>query len=53
MLIAAALMALSSCYKDEPDRNHSIYDDNDIPQRNEFDRWLMKNYTFPYNIEFN
>lgn len=53
MLIAAALMALSSCYKDEPDRNHTIYDDNDIPQRNEFDRWLMKNYTFPYNIEFN
>ena len=53
MLFAAALLALSSCYKDEPDKNQSIYSDDDIPARNEFDRWLLKNFTFPYNIAFN
>lgn len=52
-LIAAVLAVLSSCYKDEPDRSQSIYDDTDIPERGEFDMWLMKNFTFPYNIEFN
>lgn len=52
-LIAAVLAVLSSCYKDEPDRSQSIYDDADIPERSEFDMWLMKNFTFPYNIEFN
>lgn len=51
--IAAATLVLSSCYKDEPDRNKTIYDDSDIPERTEFDRWLMKNYTLPYNIQFN
>ncbi|MGM9764445.1 MAG: putative zinc-binding metallopeptidase [Candidatus Cryptobacteroides sp.] len=53
LLVTAAMVMLASCYKDEPDRSQTIYDDTDLPQRNEFDRWLLKNYTFPYNIEFN
>lgn len=53
MLFAAALLVISSCTKDVPCPDQSIYSDDDIPARNEFDMWLLKNYTFPYNIEFN
>ncbi len=51
LLIAVAAMA-ASCYKDEPDPNQSIFGD-EAPERNEFDQWLLTNYTQPYNIEFN
>jgi len=29
----------------------SIFDDTEIT-RNEFDKWLLSNYTYPYNIDF-
>lgn len=51
-LIAAAALCFTACNDDDPDYNHSIFDEN-APVRNEFDNWLLKNFTMPYNIEFN
>ena len=44
----AGLTLLSSCDKDDPDQNNSIFDTNP-PYRNSFDTWLLENYTQPYN----
>lgn len=52
ILLLAAIAIASSCNKDELDRDNSIFDESS-PVRNEFDRWLLRNYTNPYNIEFN
>lgn len=41
---------VSSCRDDEPD-GKSIFD-TDEPVYTEFDKWLLKNYVGPYNIEF-
>ncbi len=51
MLLAVTAIAVS-CYKDEPDQNQSIFE-NQAPERSEFDKWLLNAYTLPYNIEFN
>ncbi len=51
LLLAVAASAVS-CYKDEPDQTQSIFGD-EAPARNEFDEWLLSQYTLPYNIEFN
>ncbi|NDV65743.1 putative zinc-binding metallopeptidase [Bacteroides sp. 224] len=40
----------TSCSDDEPGKN-SIFD-TDPPARNEFDLWLLENFTYPYNINF-
>ena len=49
ILLAGLALALPSCNKVEID-DGSIFDTS-APERNEFDRWLLKNYVNPYNIE--
>lgn len=53
LLLTVAMTALSSCYKDEPDTSHSIFNDGESSVPSEFDFWILRNYTKPYNIEFN
>lgn len=50
--IALFLALAAACSNDDPDYDHSIFDSS-APLRTEFDNWLLKNYTMPYNIEFN
>ena len=42
--------ALSSCSKDTPS-GATIFPTTPVA-RNAFERWLLKNYTNPYNIDF-
>ena len=42
--------ALSSCSKDTPS-GATIFPTTPVA-RNTFERWLLKNYTNPYNIDF-
>ena len=48
-LILVAMCTATSCSEDDlsPD---SIFDTT-APQRNEFDKWILTNYTTPYNID--
>lgn len=49
-LLALAFVALSgSCRND--DLNESSIFDTSERQRNEFDQWILENYTYPYNID--
>ncbi|MCM1078441.1 MAG: putative zinc-binding metallopeptidase [Bacteroidales bacterium] len=55
MLLFAASGALTSCSEDDLDPNSifSTVDGNDeakSPEYAEFDEWIMRNYTEPYNI---
>lgn len=49
-LIAFATCIFTSCSDDDLDKN-SIYDTTS-PERTVFDKWLLNNYTYPYNIDF-
>lgn len=49
-LILALVATGWSCSEDELD-SKSIFDTS-IPERNEFDTWILENYTKPYNIDF-
>lgn len=53
ILIAVAGLLLASCTdrQSELDPN-SIYGNETTKVENDFDRWLTKNFTDPYNIEF-
>ena len=44
------LLLGAGCSEDDLD-SRSIFD-TDTPERNEFDKWLLSNYTYPYNINF-
>ncbi|MFT3738582.1 MAG: putative zinc-binding metallopeptidase [Breznakibacter sp.] len=44
------LVGLGACSEDDLSDN-SIFDTSEV-ERNEFDTWLLKNYTYPYNIDF-
>ena len=51
MLLLAGLIAFSSC--DNEDLNTtSVFDSAVMPNKNEFDVWLDKNYREVYNIDF-
>ena len=51
MLAAMAAMAFQACSSDdEPDGGISVIKDSQTPE-NALDRWLMKNYVEPYNVE--
>lgn len=50
-LAFAAVALLGACSEDALDSN-SIFDTK-TPEQNTFDKWLMSNYTLPYNISFN
>lgn len=53
ILMLTGLLALSfaSCSEDDPD-GQSIFPTEPVT-RDSFDQWLLKNYTWPYNVEFN
>jgi substrate import-associated zinc metallohydrolase lipoprotein len=40
-----------SCGNEDALNDRSIFD-TEPPVRNEFDNWLLKNYTIPYNVDF-
>lgn len=50
-LIFSIIIALAfvSCNKDEID-NKSIFP-TDAIERSEFDKWILENYTYPYNVD--
>ncbi len=48
ILIMAFIGFSTSCTEEELDE--SIFDTSE-PQRNEFDKWLLSNYVYPYNID--
>ncbi len=50
LLIATVLALLSSCSKDKLSGD-TIFSEAS-PQRDAFDEWLLKNYTYPYNVDF-
>jgi substrate import-associated zinc metallohydrolase lipoprotein len=49
-LITVIVTALASSCSEEK-LGDSIFDDSERT-RNEFDQWLLSNYTYPYNIDF-
>ena len=52
LLVLAAILSLSfaSCSEDNPSGD-SIFQ-NKAVKRDNFDKWLLDNYTYPYNIDF-
>lgn len=50
LLTVLAVAAFTACENDDVD-DQSIFD-TDEQLRNEFDQWLLENYTIPYNIDF-
>lgn len=51
MLTALFTLGLASCSEDDLD-SQSIYPTDPV-ERDTFDLWLLKNYTWPYNVAFN
>ncbi len=49
LLAFVASFALMSCSDDDPS-SQSIFPTTS-PKRDAFDKWLLENYTFPYNVE--
>lgn len=50
-LLIALIYGLAACNNDEDiDKAHSIFSTEEIARSN-FDKWLLNNYTDPYNIE--
>lgn len=47
--MAASLLSLSSCGEDDLNPK-SIFEDQPASEQNDFDRWILANYTMPYNI---
>ena len=50
LICFATVVLLGACGDESLDKN-SIFE-TETPERNEFDKWLLKNYTEPYNIDF-
>ena len=52
LLLMVAVMSLGfvSCSDDDPD-GATIFP-TDSPARDNLDQWLLKNYTYPYNVDF-
>lgn len=51
-LISLLVFGIGACNNDDDiDRDHSIFTTEPI-EYNKFDQWLLKNYTYPYNIDF-
>ena len=49
-IIILSSLFLSSCNDDSVDKDNSIFANQDV-SRNAFDRWLLNNYVYPYNID--
>lgn len=39
-----------SCDNDDVDKSYSVFDNESLPNKNEFDLWLENNFRVPYNI---
>ncbi|MDR1762392.1 MAG: putative zinc-binding metallopeptidase [Dysgonamonadaceae bacterium] len=50
MMLIAGLFVFTACDKDELDPNSVIVDSSTV--KNDFDKWLDKNYVEPYNVDF-
>lgn len=50
-LLLGVMTLIASCESEELS-SQSIFKDDEVAQ-NDFDKWLMTNYTQPYNIQFN
>ena len=50
IVVAMAIIGFSSCQEEALNPNSQIIDSK--VEQNDFDRWLLKNYTEPYNIDF-
>lgn len=51
LLICFAIITLMGACSEESLDPNSIFE-TESPERNEFDKWLLENYTIPYNIDF-
>lgn len=52
-LLCMISFSLVACNNDDDiDTSHSIFTDTPTIEENAFDLWLLKNYTYPYNIDF-
>jgi substrate import-associated zinc metallohydrolase lipoprotein len=49
-LLVALTLGFTSCSSDDPS-NETIFPTTS-PTRDSFESWLLKNYTYPYNIQF-
>lgn len=52
LAVMAVFISLASCGDDGDLNPTSIFGDTTGTVQNDFDRWLLANYTYPYNIEF-
>lgn len=53
LIVIATLVSFASCSNDTELDHNSIFPDGvDKSMQNDFDRWALVNYTYPYNIQF-
>ena len=50
MITAVALLGFTACSDDNPS-GETIFPTNPV-ERDNFEQWLLKNYTYPYNVDF-
>ncbi|MBP1541772.1 MAG: putative zinc-binding metallopeptidase [Prevotella sp.] len=50
LMTAVVALSFAACSKDNPSGD-TIFP-TDSPQRDNFEQWLLKNYTYPYNVDF-
>lgn len=50
LLTLTLILGFTACSDDDPS-GKSIFDTSTV-NRNTFDQWLLRNYTYPYNIDF-
>ena len=50
LMTAVVAMGFTACSEDNPD-GATIFP-TDSPQRDNFEEWLLKKYTYPYNVDF-
>ncbi len=48
--LMAAALGLSSCGNDDPE-GESIFVNQEAANQNDFDKWIYRNYTLPYNMK--
>lgn len=52
LLLACASFGLTSCGNEDELSSTSVFEGDSTPEKNEFDKWLDKNYLQEYNIDF-
>lgn len=51
LLMTLVAVTFCACSEEDLDAN-SIFDSETVVEQNDFDKWLLENYTTPYNINF-